>query len=295
MRPIALIVCFLFFGAISKAQPTVQNLLALKVVEKLSSKEMEGRRSGTQGNAKARKFLIHEFEKLEYRVETDTFYFERKNEEIMGVNISVTHEGNQENDQAIVVTAHYDHLGKMNNEIYFGADDNASGTGALVALASFLRENPTKHNIEIIALDAEEMGLRGAFHYVNEKHSPKEEILLNINMDMISQSEKKELYACGTYHYPFLKPIADNTADAFTGMTLKFGHDVPGTGGQDWSQSSDHFPFHQKEIPFIYFGVEDHPYYHKPDDTFDKIHLEFYFEVVNFITAFLVDVDKKLD
>ena len=295
MRVLIFIFWFCLISKSTYAQTTSHNLLALKVVERISSAEMEGRRTGTKGNALARQYLMEEFNKLGYQVNLDTFYFGKTGKQTMGVNLLVEKEGMQNKNAAIVLTAHYDHLGIKDEKIYHGTDDNASGVGALFAIASFLQNHKTQHPVQLILLDAEEMGLKGAYHHVEKTKNINDKVLLNINLDMVSQSEKQELYACGTYHYPFLKPIADETADTFTNLTLKFGHDLPGGGSQDWTKSSDHFPFHLKGIPFIYFGVEDHAYYHQPEDTFDKLNHQFYVEVINFLTAFLVDVDKTLD
>ena len=72
------------------------------------------------------------------------------------------------------------------------------------------------------------------------------------------------------------------------------GHD--GLDGKDsWVSSSDHAPFHKAGIPFLYFGVEDHPDYHKPADEFKNIQPEFYYNVVNFITNTLTHLDAKIE
>jgi Zn-dependent M28 family amino/carboxypeptidase len=72
-----------------------------------------------------------------------------------------------------------------------------------------------------------------------------------------------------------LKPVIEAVA-ADSPISLLMGHDSPEAGrGQDWTNMSDQAAFHRKGIPFIYFGVEDHPYYHTPDDTFDKVTPEF--------------------
>jgi Zn-dependent M28 family amino/carboxypeptidase len=145
-----------------------------------------------------------------------------------------------------------------------------------------------------LAPDAEEMGLQGSRYFVANTPFPIEQLALNINMDMVSRSDKNELYAVGTYHYPGLKKILSK--QTVKGFTLKFGHDEPNSGqvGDDWSNASDHAPFHQKGIPFIYFGVEDHEDYHKPTDTFERIQPEFFSAVVVGIGNSLRLLDQNL-
>ncbi|MGY8916517.1 MAG: M28 family peptidase, partial [Flavobacteriales bacterium] len=96
-----------------------------------------------------------------------------------------------ESKKLIVITAHYDHIGvgRPNSEgdsIYNGADDNASGTAALIELAKYFKKNRPQHSMIFAALDGEEMGLQGAKALVKDFPFELDQILLNINMDMIS-------------------------------------------------------------------------------------------------------------
>ncbi|UZR93942.1 M20/M25/M40 family metallo-hydrolase [Chondrinema litorale] len=277
----------------AQSQNTQSAELAVKALEVLSADDMEGRKSGTEGNAKARTYLIEEFSKLGFEVKTDTFSFRSTLEPVQGVNLLIEIKGQKYPESYIVISAHYDHLGIKNDDIYNGTDDNASGSAALLAIASELKNKKTKHSIIIAAFDAEEMGLQGAKHFVKHPMVDQEIIALNINMDMVSQSEKDELYACGTYHFPFLKEPIENTAKHHSDIKVLFGHDLPNTGHNDWTGQSDHYPFYKAEIPFVYFGVEDHPYYHKSTDTFDKLTKAFYMNAVEFISAFVFDIDEK--
>ena len=190
----------------------------------------------------------------------------------------------------IVVTAHYDHVGVIDNQIHNGADDNASGTAALFALAEYFNKNRPLNSIIFAALDAEESGLRGARRFVAEPPVKKESILLNANMDMISRNQAGELYAAGAYHYPFLKKYLEDAAKNAP-IKLRLGHDRPEQGSDDWTNQSDHGAFHQAKIPFIYFGVEDHKDYHRPTDDFENIDQKFYVGAVETI----LDALKKFD
>ena len=190
----------------------------------------------------------------------------------------------------IIITAHYDHIGIKDGKIYNGADDNASGISGLLAIARYFKAKRPKHTLIFVAFDAEEKGLRGAKHFVNNLPVSKDLIKLNVNMDMISRSDRNEIYAAGTYHYPHLKKTLDEIAKTAL-VKLSLGHDRPELGNDDWTNASDHGPFHDKGIPFIYFGVEDHEDYHEHTDEVEKIIPVF---LTNTIISILETI-KKLD
>jgi len=127
-------------------------------------------------------------------------------------------------------------------------------------VAQSFADNPPEHDVLFIWFDAEEMGLQGARHYISEQSFGTRPVF-NLNLDMVSQNQKDEIYASGVYHTPALKPIISK-ASTGTGLTLLFGNDSPADGANDWTLQSDH--------------VEDHPHYHAPTDTFDTIPLKFY-------------------
>ena len=146
------------------------------------------------------------------------------------------------------------------------------------------------HHVLVAVFDAEEMGLQGSKHFVANPPVALEKIILNINMDMIAHNDKNELYACGTFHFPALKPyIFYNQSDA----KILFGHDDPKTGNEDWTYQSDQGSFFAKKIPFIYFGVEDHKDYHKETDEFQNINQKFYTAAVNAILGVIKNIDKN--
>ena len=258
----------------------------------LSSDEMEGRRTGTEGNKKAQEYLVSAFKSRgisawggDYR---HTFSFTtRSGDEMIGTNILAKVEGKKED--LIVVSAHYDHLGIRDGEIFNGADDDASGTAALLSLASYFKENQPNHTLVFAAFDAEEMGLRGA-RALAEDSLFMERVAINVNMDMVSNNAANELYASGTYHHPELKPVLERIETG--NVKLLFGHDRPEEGYNDWSSSSDHGAFHAKGKRFIYFGVEDHEHYHKESDEFETITPEFYIEAVITIKNAIEALDK---
>lgn len=260
----------------------------------ISSDEFEGRRTGENGNAMARTYIIEEFKKLNAQAfggkYEHKFNFEARGKTYDAVNVLASFKGTENPDEYIVVSAHYDHLGLGNNgEVYNGADDDASGVAALFSFAEYLTKNPPKHSIVLAAFDAEELGLQGARYFVDKMKNSN--IVANINMDMISRSKKNEIYAVGARYNESLKKILDNFKNPTTTELLQ-GHD--GTDGkQDWTQASDHGPFHNANIPFLYFGDEDHPGYHKPSDEFENITPKFYKNTVNIIISIFSEIDQK--
>ncbi|MDF2156535.1 M28 family peptidase [Algoriphagus sp. CAU 1675] len=275
----------------------------IKHLNYLASDELGGRKTGTEGNAMARTYILEEFEKIGLEThyldmqQAFTFQNRREQKEYTGINVVAFVPGT-ETKKLIVLTAHYDHVGirAKNTEgdsIYNGADDNASGTAALLELAKYFSENPPRHSMIFAALDAEEMGLQGARALLRDFPFDLEQIEVNVNMDMISRSDKGELYASGTYHHPQLKSILEN-ASSGQKPTLLFGHDLPDTGADDWSYSSDHGAFLEKGIPFVYFGVEDHEDYHQPSDEYHAIDSEFFVDAMNLILKCVLELDEQL-
>jgi hypothetical protein len=111
---------------------------------------------------------------------------------------------------------------------------------------------------------------------------------------MLARSDRNEIFAAGTYHYPWLAPPLQEVARR-AGVLLRFGHDRPGTGTDDWTLQSDHGVFHKAGIPFVYFGVEDHPDYHRPTDTADKIDPAFFRRVVDMLHDALATLDRTME
>lgn len=265
----------------------------------LSADEMKGRNSGSPEIVKAREYVVKRFKEVGLKTFGDSYLqeFEFKNrrtsEIVKGANVVGVVRGKKNPEKYIVVTAHYDHVGVANGEIHNGADDNASGTAALFAIAEHFGKNRPANSLIFVAFDAEEQGLQGSRHFVANLPVKKESVLLNVNMDMVSRGDKNELYAAGSFHYPFLKPHLE-AAQKNAPVKLLLGHDDPKTGSNDWTSQSDHAAFHREKIPFVYFGVEDHGDYHKPTDDFDKIPQQFYVGAVETILTAVKNFDKSL-
>lgn len=321
MKNLLLILIIVFFahcqGTTQESISRVDETMLLRHLKTLSYDSMQGRLFGSEGGQKAQKYLMQQFDSLGiapalpnggFQSFNITFsgarrnrYFPPMNGEILtenipdttitGGNIITTIKG--ELDRVIAITAHFDHLGMRGEQIYNGADDNASGTAALLSIARYFKQKAPRHTLLIAALDGEEHGLRGARYLVENLPVDSGKVVLNINMDMIAHNDSSEMYAVGLYHYPELKTGLLNLD---TDIELLFGHDDPNdTTMEDWTYASDHGEFHKKQIPFIYFGVEDHVDYHQPSDTYEAINKAFYVDAVDLIIQAIEQYDQLLD
>ncbi|MCJ8166697.1 M28 family peptidase [Pontibacter sp. E15-1] len=290
----ALLLMALPYLAAAQKQPLDQAQL-LHDVRVLSADSMEGRLSGSKGSKMAQAYILGRFRQLglkpygqgytqHFKIEND------KNPVVQATNLIAYLPGSTA--KAIVITAHYDHVGIQKGEVYNGADDNASGVGALLAIADYFARHKPQHTLIFAVLDGEEMGLQGANAFLENPPVPLHQLLLNVNMDMLSINDKGELYASGTSHYPSLVPFL-RQVKALPQARLVLGHDLPEQGHDDWTSQSDHFQFHKRGIPYVYFGVEDHPHYHQPSDTYAQVNKAFYPAAAALVLDFVRIMDKK--
>jgi Zn-dependent M28 family amino/carboxypeptidase len=272
---------------------------ALDDIRILSADDMQGRAPGTPGSEKARAYILSRFAQIGLapvgeRFEQPFSFAKRDGSSVQGVNLVARVKGT-ERGKALVVSAHYDHLGVRNGEIYNGADDNASGVAGLLAVAEAFKAQPPKHDVIFAVVDAEESGLRGARAFVAAPPVPLDTIALNVNFDMLSKNPKNELYVAGSAPFPYLKPILVKVAMTAP-VTLKLGHDTDADGKENnWSNQSDHYGFGEKGVPWIYFGVEDHPEYHKATDDFATVPQDFFKRSVATVVQASLALERELD
>jgi hypothetical protein len=175
--------------------------------------------------------------------------------------------------QAIVVGAHYDHLGLGDNhslapsligQVHHGADDNASGTSGVLELARGLatRRVPLRRSVVFIAFAGEETGLLGSSYYTQHPAIPLDQTIAMLNFDMIGRVSKNKLYLGGTGTSPGFKKLVED-ANRATGFELSYS--ASGYG------ASDHMSFTAREVPVLFFFSGLHGDYHKPSDTWEKI------------------------
>jgi hypothetical protein len=195
---------------------------------------------------------------------------------------------NNDKKHTVIIGAHYDHLGRSKensrftgdaNPIHFGADDNASGTAALLEITRYLKNSNSKalnkYNYLMVAFTAEEMGLLGSKHLAD--NLPQElKYAFMLNMDMIGRLRDNSLQINGVGTSPAWKKILDQTSGE-----LDLVLSASGVG------PSDHTSFYYKDIPVLHFFTGTHPDYHKPSDIAEKINSQGILQVANLILQVL--------
>ena len=179
-------------------------------------------------------------------------------------------------NEYIVLGAHYDHLGlggpssksDKRGVVYHGADDNASGTAALLEIAEKLisRQDELKRSVLFIAFGAEEQGLLGSKYFIENPLIPLSQIKLMINMDMVGRlNENKHVYAGGAGTFTNGVDFMKNLGKSLGLNPIVHAGSVGG---------SDHVSFYKKNISVLGIHTGGHPQYHTPEDTLELINLE---------------------
>ncbi len=197
--------------------------------------------------------------------------------------------------QTVIIGAHYDHLGygedgssRMTENvkaIHNGADDNASGVGAMLALATKLKQSPSlkKYNYLFIAFSAEELGLLGSKAFVKEKDFDRKKAAYMINMDMVGRlSPDRKLTVGGVGTSPVWPSIIGSVGNNF-----KIVKDSSGIG------PSDHTSFYNDSIPVLFFFTGTHTDYHKPSDDATKINYPGTKDIVNYVFGIVAAMEKQ--
>jgi hypothetical protein len=167
--------------------------------------------------------------------------------------------------EAVVLGAHYDHLGAGEEEIFFGADDNAAGVGALLSIAGAFARLPLapRRTVIFVAFDAEEIGRRGSRSYVSRPSIAVEETVLMINFDMIGRGDENHINAVGTRSSPALHALHQ---ELNRHVGLRLSHPASFRLGR-----SDHTAFYNAGVPIMYLFGGLHADYNTPRDTWDKL------------------------
>jgi Zn-dependent M28 family amino/carboxypeptidase len=276
---------------------TVDREALLGDLRALSADDMQGRKMGTPGGERARTYLAARFRDaglLTAGNRADYVFPFTAPGGRSGANVVGRIAGTRQPNAFTVVSAHYDHVGVMNGQIYNGADDNASGAAALVAIARYFRVHPPQHSLLFAAFDGEEDGLLGSSAFVRMPPVYPESIAININIDMIGREDRNRLFVVGTARQPFLAPYIAAVADR-SPVRLLTGHEGPSAGAGDWTRDSDHYSFLVAGIPALYFGVEDERQLHRPTDDYDTITYPFYVSAVETIIDAIREIDAHLD
>jgi len=283
--------------AASSDRIAIDESVLLADLRALSADDMQGRKMGTPGGEKARAYLAARFKAAGLSTVGNhaTFLFPfTAPAGTSGANVVGLVRGLRQPSAFIVVSAHYDHVGVRNGQVFNGADDNASGAAALVAIAQYFREHRPTHSLIIAAFDGEEEGLLGAKAFVRAPPVYPESLVLNLNIDMIGREDRNRLFVVGTRQQPFLAPYIARVA-ARAPVSLLVGHDDPAARADDWTTDSDHYAFLSAGIPALYFGVEDEAQHHRVTDDFETITYPFYVAAVRTIIDVIREFDAHVD
>ncbi len=286
------------------ADPAAAYTQLLDDVRILSADDMEGRGTGTAAGERARTYIVGRLDALGVaapmmgRLQPWEMQGRSRAGPVTyrGVNIIGLIPGTRVADRYIVVTAHYDHVGTHEGQIYNGADDNASGVATMLEIAARLKREAPEHSVLIVALDGEERGLLGAKHFVEAPPVPLESIAMNLNFDMTARAETDgKLWVTGTYQHPTFRPILEGIP-ANGAVSLAFGKDTPqDTGADNWVEASDQGAFFRAGVPFLYLGVNYHPDYHRPSDDFTHITPSVFISATELSWASFRALDRALD
>ncbi|WP_400192479.1 M28 family peptidase [Hymenobacter sp. B81] len=191
-------------------------------------------------------------------------------------------EGRDKKDELLVVSAHYDHLGIRDGKVYNGADDDGSGTSAVLELAqAFVQAQRDGHgprrSILFLAVTAEEQGLYGSEYYAAHPVVPLTQTVANLNIDMIGRTDENhapgDQYVClvgADKLSSELHALSEDVNRRYTQLGLDYRYNDPNDPEQVYYRS-DHYNFARHRIPVIFYTTGDHADYHQETDEVDRI------------------------
>lgn len=195
-------------------------------------------------------------------------------------------EGTQYPDSIIIFCGHYDHLGKMGDATFYGANDNASGISILIDMAAYFAEHPQKYSIVFIAFGAEEAGLVGSLHYVKNPIVPLAQTKFVFNMDLMGSGEEGATIVNATiFPDAFERLTAINTENEY----------LPKIKSRGKAANSDHYFFSEVGVPsFFIYLMGEYKHYHVPADSPENLTLGEYYDksfllIRDFIISFSTD------
>lgn len=188
-------------------------------------------------------------------------------------------EGSERKDSFIVFTAHYDHLGRMGEAIFPGANDNASGVAMLLDLVKYYTKNKPRYSIAFMFFAAEEAGLFGSYYYTEHPLFPLKDIALLLNLDLMGTGDKGMTVVNATL-FP-----EEFQALQLTNLT---GDYLPAVNQRGKAQNSDHYYFSENGVKaFFFYLLGDYHFYHDVDDRAGALPLSRYTESFKLVTEFV--------
>ncbi len=257
-------------------------------IEYLTSEELAGRKAGTPEGYLAGDYVREHFSRLGLLTfeRADYFHnFATTWESGVFRNVVGRIEG-KESDSYIVIGAHYDHLGVKKGEIYHGADDNASGTAALLEVARLIKESghTPRHTLLFAAFDAEEIGMYGS-HDLAER-LPKGSVTVMINMDMVGWLKQGALRVEGTATLDGAEELIGHIAEKHN-LTVALQEFERGI-----ATATDTEPFAKRGFPTLTLNTGSNSPYHKPQDTSDQIDYEGLATIVKGVAELTMAIDN---
>ena len=275
-------------------------------IEILSSDSLEGRETGKPGQKMAAHYIANHFKNIgipafkrntyfqKFKVKSqrhvckcddcDLTFFKRifkSNQTIRGENVLGYIEGTDLKDELIIITAHYDHLGKHDSLIFNGADDDASGVaGAMEIAEAFMIAKKEgygpRRSILIMPVSGEEKGLLGSEYYTDNPIYPLENTIANLNIDMIGRLD--DWHDNGNYVYLIgsdrlsieLHNLNEEINAKYIGLDLDYRFNDEEDPNRYYYRS-DHYNFAKNNIPVIFYFNGIHVDYHRPSDTIEKL------------------------
>lgn len=262
----------------------------------VASDEMQGRDTGSEGQKKAGKYLIKQYEKdgIPFPTGADNYYQKVPSEYMKkgfspklndSENIWAFIKGSEFPDEIVVVSAHYDHVGVKNGEVYNGADDDGSGTVALLEIAQAFQQakkegKGPKRSILILHVTGEEYGLHGSRYYSEFPLFPLKNTIADVNIDMIGRRDdfhknsNNYVYIIGSdYLSTDLYNICEDMNKKYTKLDLDYKYNDREDKNRFYYRS-DHYNFAKNGIPSVFFFNGTHEDYHKATDEVSKIEFD---------------------
>lgn len=292
----------------------------------IAADSMEGRETGSAGQKKAGKYLISQYQQNQvsfpkgasdfYQAVPASFLNKKRNNNLAdSENIWAYIEGSEKPEEVIVISAHYDHVGVENGEVYNGADDDGSGTSALLEIAQAFQMakkagHGPKRSILFLHVTGEEHGLLGSRYYSENPLFPLANTVADVNIDMIG---RRDALHADTNNYVYiiganrlsseLDHISATMNQKYVGLDLDYRYNDPKDPNRFYERS-DHYNFAKFGIPSVFFFNGVHADYHKKSDEPNKIEYDalekrtqlafvIAWELANRKDRIVVDVIKK--
>lgn len=280
------------------SNPNADSAVILRDISYLASDALEGRLTGTPGNDSAAAYIARRYAALNMVAPLPGRYIQpfdarpasdahagrttpRKTQNVIAI---LRGSDPVLRNEYVIVGAHFDHLGRMpdfaldpeaKDAIRNGADDNASGTVAVMELARLLSMHPPRRSVIFANFSGEEFGLLGAAYMADNLPVPRANVVGMINFDMVGRLKDNKLIVYGRGTGSELKPIVDSVNNALADAHFAI------SGSDDGFGSSDHSSFYSKDIPVLHFFTDIHNDYHKATDDVERINAGGEVRVVN--------------